>query len=55
MVHLIVGITGAHRAPDLPLAAAVALWQCRASGSLCKSRTSRNTDSFFTLFDRLQL
>ena len=26
MVHLIVAITGAHRAPDLPLAAAVALW-----------------------------
>ena len=32
---------------DLPLAAAVALWLCRARGSLCKSRTSRKTvDSF---------
>ena len=48
MVHLIVAITGAHRAPDLPLAAAVALWPCRARGSLCKSRTSRKTVSLFT-------
>ena len=30
MVHLIVAITGAHRAPDLPLAAAVALWPSSA-------------------------
>ena len=35
MVHLIVAITGAHRAPDLPLAAAVALWP--SSG--CRSRS----------------
>ena len=55
MVHLIVAITGAHRAPDLPLAAAVALWPCRARGSLCKSRTSRKTISRFTLLDRWQL
>ena len=42
MVHLIVAITGAHRAPDLPLAAAVALWGCR-SGSrswMCQYHTS---------------
>ena len=55
MVHSIVAITGAHRTPDLPLAAAVALWLCRASGSLCKSRTSCKTVALFTLFDRLQL
>ena len=35
MVHLIVALTGAHRAPDLPLAAAVALWP--SSG--CRSRS----------------
>ena len=35
MVRLIVAITGAHRAPDLPLAAAVALWP--SSG--CRSRS----------------
>ena len=55
MVHLIVAITGSHPAPDLLLAAAVALWPCRASGSLCKSRTARKTVTLFTLFDRLQL
>ena len=55
MVHLIVAITGAHRAPDLPLAAAVALWLSCASGSPCKSGTSRKTVALFTVFDRLQL
>ena len=35
MVHLIVAITGAHRAPDLPLAAAVAL----GPSSGCRSRS----------------
>ena len=39
MVHLIVSITGAHR----PLAAAVALWPCRASGLFCKFWISRKT------------
>ena len=48
MVHLIVAITGAHRALDLPLAAAVALWPCRAGGSLCKSHTSRKTVTLVT-------